>query len=507
MTRALFWIGSVFLAFGVGAYRVLGEFNAFSGINLALGAAALLTAVLGLAARIRRSAATTVGTGNILRALLRALLVVVACIAVVALVAASDLRFDWTFEQRYAVSPATQKACAALPPDWQMTVYYRVGDPRIRNTRLLLEEIARHCAVQVRSRKLDEFPEDEDRYAIGSSNSVILEVGDRWERVERPTEGALYEAIRQLAGHDELRILYMGVGAGEGDLERGDELGFSGLRAALEIEGYELRPLPTAAIDRIPDDADGVMLISPQRPLRTSAVAALEEYLNAGGTLLALLDPGSNTGLTELLARFGITSRDALVVDPDSGPVDGDLPGLSPIAYNYGEHPISYGLDRNRHTFFRRSRSFHLRKPQRNDKLEAVVYASGNSWLLEDLSPPGFQSAPDRPQGVATDYHPLVVTGRFPRGEAEARIVAFGDSDFASNRYLRTLYNLDLVVNAVHWAVRREAEITIRPKIAELIQFPVPLQSSLQALYGVGLLVPELLLVLAGVMWLRSRTA
>ena len=49
--------------------------------------------------------------------------------------------------------------------------------------------------------------------------------------------------------------------------------------------------------------------------------------------------------------------------------------------------------------------------------------------------------------------------------------------------------------------------ITLRPKVAQLIQFPVPLQNSLQALYGVGLLVPEFLLVMSGVMWMRSRTA
>jgi hypothetical protein len=101
----------------------------------------------------------------------------------------------------------------------------------------------------------------------------------------------------------------------------------------------------------------------------------------------------------------------------------------------------------------------------------------------------------------------LVVSARYPRGDHEGRIVAFGDRDFASNRYLRALYNLDLVMNAAHWAVARTDRITLRPKSAGLIQFPVPIANSMKAFYGVGLLIPEILVILGGITWLRSRQA
>ena len=89
----------------------------------------------------------------------------------------------------------------------------------------------------------------------------------------------------------------------------------------------------------------------------------------------------------------------------------------------------------------------------------------------------------------------------------QARIVAFGDVGFASNRYLRALYNLDLLMNGIHWSAEREAQITIRPKIRDTVQFPLPVENSLQMLYGVGLLVPEVLLMVGGVVWLRRRGA
>jgi hypothetical protein len=47
----------------------------------------------------------------------------------------------------------------------------------------------------------------------------------------------------------------------------------------------------------------------------------------------------------------------------------------------------------------------------------------------------------------------------------------------------------------------------LRPKIRSTVQFPMPVENTLRALYGVGLLVPELLLIAGAVVWLRSRSA
>jgi ABC-type uncharacterized transport system involved in gliding motility auxiliary subunit len=109
--------------------------------------------------------------------------------------------------------------------------------------------------------------------------------------------------------------------------------------------------------------------------------------------------------------------------------------------------------------------------------------------------------------GQPTGYQTLVAMGEYERDRTRTRIVAFGDAEFASNRWLRTLYNLDLALNAVHWASENEPAVTLRPKIRSTVQFPLPLDDSVQALYGVGLLLPELLLIVGGIIWLRRRNA
>jgi len=507
--QSLLFIAIVTLAFGLISYQIRGELGVFSLVQLGVGGAALLmAAALGLRGwgRVRQALRLpTVG-----RALLGVALVIAACVFAERLASQSGIRFDLTMERVYEIAPATQEAVGSLPEPLRMTVYYDPGDPRIRRTRILLNQIAKYGDITVDSRRIADSPADEDRFGIGSSNSVVLEMGDRWALVQRPTEGALFESLSSLASRGQATV-YLTAGTGEGDINRSDDAGFSGFAVALQTEGYVVKVLPTAAMSRIPDDADAVIMLRPARQLRQDAKAALESYLARGGGLVAFLDPGVESGLEALLADWGMRSEDAIVVDPASGSVDGEVPGLSVIAVNYSNHPANRGLHKNRSTLFRRARAFHLRKPRPDDDMRALVFGSGDSWLLDEPLLPGTRSLPERPAAARTDYHPIGVSGRFVRGEGaggnhgETRIVAFGDTDFVSNRYLRSLYNLDLVMNSVAWVLDREERITIRPKSGGLIQFPIPVQDSLEAFNGVGLLVPQLLLIAGGLVWLRQH--
>jgi ABC-type uncharacterized transport system involved in gliding motility auxiliary subunit len=158
-------------------------------------------------------------------------------------------------------------------------------------------------------------------------------------------------------------------------------------------------------------------------------------------------------------------------------------------------------------TFFCGARAFTLRKPRVEDELGEIALSSPQAWLSKDLTLlEGRSEAPQQAQG-RQDYQRIAVAGRYERDGTETRIVAIGDADFVTNRYFRALYNLDLALNAVHWAAQREARITLRPKLRTNVQFPLPVADSLEMLYGIGLLVPELLLLVGGVVWLRRRAA
>jgi hypothetical protein len=498
--RELALVGLVALAFGLGSYYATDEFGTFGVFNVALGTLALL----GAGAFFLRSF-RGMGSPDARRVLGPPALGVVATLAVAVAVerlAARIEPFDWTFERRYAPSEATRTILAELRERVQATLFCEQGDPRCRSTRVRLETLAEYGPLEVRERELEEASEAADRFGVASSNTVVFELDGGFETVERPSEGAFYEALARLVTEPS-GVLYVSRGEGEGDLGRIDDVGYSGLAAQLQTEGYRLRDLVLAATREIPDDAAAVLLLAPERGIPAPALAALDRYLEGGGRLVAFLEIGHESGLETLLAEWGFGLPDQLVVDPASGPLQGDPPGVNPIVYTYADHPIVRSLGPTRMTFFLRARPvFATRKPQPDDRLEAIAFSSRRSWLGAPLR----DGVPPRPPDAVEDYVPLLAVGRYPRDDAEARIVVFGDASFATNQYLRALYNLDLVLNAVHWATDHGWRLTVRPKGLAPDQFPLTPQQTLRMLYGVGLLLPELLLMAGGVVWLRRRS-
>jgi len=503
--RGVALTGVIAIGFGVGAYYATGRFGAFSGANLVLGAGALLFAIVSGARRLH-----SVGGPHARPVIFRGLLLIAAAsvlaVAMERAAARSGVRFDWTGEGRFELADATREAVSEMCGPLEILLFHDPLDPRIRRTRLLLATLARHGDATLREFDIEDSPEVVDTYGIGSSNSVVLRTAGRDEVVERPTEGAIYEALYRLCA-PRFGAIALLRGEGEGDPERGDELGFAGLATALATEGYAVRSLVTSALRDVPEDVDAVLVIAPRRALHADALDSLRRYLARGGRLVALLEPAVRSGVEGLLAEYGLGSPDAVLIDPASGALGAEAAGLCPVAYSYEQHPVTAGLDRNRMTFFCGVRSFVLRKPEVEDELRAVVQASPRSWLSEDVGVLERREAPIRPEHVRQAYHPIAVAGRYLRDGVETRILAVGDSDFASNRYLRSLYNLDLILNGVHWATAREPAITLRPKIRPTVQFPLPVTDSLQTLYGVGLLVPELLLITGALVWLRRRAA
>jgi len=499
--------GLVALAFGVGSYYATGAFGAFGVVNVASGGLALAAAAV-LALRGWRGFGSPDARRVLTPPLLGLCAALAGSVALERIADARDWRFDLTFERRYELAPAMHELLTSRGGDVRATLFCEQGDPRCRSTRILLETLASASGGRLawEREELADEPESADRFGITTSNTIVLERGERFAKVERPSEGSLYEAIQRLVA-EPAGFLYVARGEGEGDLRRTDDVGYSGFAAALETEGYRLRDLVLAATDEIPADASALLLLAPERELRADAFAALRRWLDGGGRLVVCLDPGQRSGIEALLAEWGLDAPDRLVVDPASGPVAGDPTGVNPIVHQFADHPVARGLGETRMVFFRGARPvIPARKPQADDDLRAVAFSSRRAWLAASGAVADGARPPERPADAAEDYQPLAATGRYPRVGSEARIVAFGDCDFAANRNLRGLYNQDLALNAVHWAADRTERITLRPKALPPHQFPLTPQETLRMLYGVGLLVPELLLVAGGLAWLRRRS-
>jgi hypothetical protein len=503
--RELGLTGLILLLFGLGARYATGELGTFTWIHVGLGTTALLAAGV-LQLRRWRGAGTAAARRLLLPRLLWVGIALAGAIGLERAVSSAGTRLDWTADGRFALAPATREALARLDQPLVATLYHDRGDPRTRRVRLLLESLAEAGPVEVRSRFAEEAEEELERFDISTANAVVLEYHGRFALVPRATEGALLDGIRSLQGGPR-RTLYAAIGEGEGDLASGEPFGFSGLAEALQSEGYDLHEIVLATTPQLPDDAAALLVIGPQRALPPAGMEAIRGYLARGGRLVALLEPGIASGLEPLLEGYGFALPDGVVVDPDAGPIEGGAPGLNPVLRAYARHPITQGLDERTMTFFLRARPVSAeRKPAADDVLASLAFTGRSAWLDPDPKGVLARLRPTPPAERVEQRYALAAAGAYPRPEGEARIVLFGDSDFATNQYLRALYNLDLLLNAVHWATQDERKITLRPKSITPDQDPLTPQQTLGMLYGVGLLVPELLLIASALAWLRTRS-
>src|SRR5262249_3237395 len=275
----------------------------------------------------------------------------------------TGLTFDWTAESRYSIAPATRAAPPAPPGRATLPLVHAAAANRARSTRLLLQSLARAGPIDVQERRLEDASDEADRYGVGASNTVVVGLGDRFEIVERPTEGTVWEALQRLLGARR-SVLYVARGEGEANLERSDASGYSGLATALQTEGYVLRDLVMPALERVPDDAAAVLVLGPRRAPRDPA-------------LVAMLEPGVDSGLEALFERWGFALEDGVIVDPASGPVQGDPPGVDPIVFEYSQHPVVRGLDPSKMTFFVRARPVPVsHKPEPDDELRPRAFSS-----------------------------------------------------------------------------------------------------------------------------------
>jgi len=235
----------------------------------------------------------------------------------------------------------------------------------------------------------------------------------------------------------------------------------------------------------VPDDAAVVILAGPRQDLLESETEALRTYLGRGGHLFVMIDPESVPGLVAFVKGYGLEVGNDVVIEtnPLGRLVGGDY--LMPVVMTYERHAITKDLG-NVMTMFPLVRSVQVAKdlPQ-GITAQGLAMTSAESWAETDLKAlheghTAFDADSDR-RGPITIAAVATInprnTGTAASGSAEstdqpeqeksahaARLVVFGDSEFANNSLFPVQGNGNLFLNTVSWLAEEEDLIAIRPR-------------------------------------------
>ena len=419
-------------------------------------------------------------------------------------------RHDTTQENAYSLSDQTVTLLDSLKHDVQVTAFFRKQDQppfeeMLRNYRYVNRRFSYRFVDPDRS------PVEAREAKVRSYGTTLVRSGEREERITGTQEKVVTNAIAR-AISQRRKVVYFLAGHGEIRLQDYERQGFSKVRGFLREANYVVRDSLLLAVEgAVPSECDLLVVAGPRNPLFDAEVDSIHSYLRAGGAGLFLLDPGVVTGLEQVLREWAISVNDDYVVD---GSGMGRLFGLDysmPVAAEYASHPVTL-KHKGKMTFYMLARSVTKDREAPGMHVVELVKTSGGAWREMD----GLEVRPRFDKGrdiqgpvslaMAVRANPKRTRVR-PDGVAQehTHIVAFGDSDFATNQFFDVQGNGDLFLNSVNWLLQERDLISIRPK--EPAYRPITLRrSDSRNVFWVSLVLLPALPLLAGiVVWWRRR--
>ncbi len=447
-------------------------------------------------------------------------------------------RFDWTSTSLYSLSEKSLNVVRSLDRDIEAVALMSPAAPLHDPVRELLaryEAESPHFSVRfvdpdknlVEARSLVErfdlsqldvvvFDSGDDRRVVDSADLAEydysgLQLGQGPEMTGFNGEQIFTSTLIELTEGRKPKILFTS-GHGERSL---DDFGATGLDQAQTLLGQDnLEVEEWASLGQIavPDGTDLVVIAGPTSSFVEPELEVLRSYLEGGGRLMALIDPGltpageiKDLGLEALLREFGIEVGADIVIDPAN-----PLPFFGAetiVVSSYGSHPITRSLDQAQvPVIFPLSRSVaaaDAADAAEGFEITELLRTSGEGWGErnltdlqgiaqddDDLDGPvplalavrlaedeAEESAPAEESSIETPGEDEDGEGEGedsavdePAETADMRMVVFGDSDFFTNGQLANVGNAELFINTINWLVERENLVGIPPKKPEQVR-------------------------------------
>jgi ABC-type uncharacterized transport system involved in gliding motility auxiliary subunit len=441
-----------------------------------------------------------------------AIIAVLAIISFVNYIASKHkAEIDTTESNRFSLADQTVKVLKGLDQDVTALAFFQGRDLRVDDLLRNYDFHSDHFSYEFVDP--DKKPEMARLYNIDKYGTIVLVAGDRDERVEDNNEQGITNTILRVT-REQKKVVYFLTGHGERDLENIERTGYSTVKKTIEEQNYDVKTLNLAREDSIPSDCSAIVIASPQTRPFDQELDRIEEYLEGGGSVLVLLDPGSEA-LKGFLDGWGIEVGDDIVIDASGvGRIFGAGPTI-PLISSYENHPITKGFKVM--TFFPETRSVDKKENVPSGvRVTSLAKTTKSSWAETEPEGEKYEldegvdkRGPVSIAAVATKTIEPAGGGEQPGdetgGKKTARLVVYGDSDFASNSYFHASGNSDLFLNTLSWLMEDEDLIAIRPREREDRRLTLTAGQTKKIFYFSIILMPLVIVGIGLVVWGRKR--
>ena len=414
---------------------------------------------------------------------------------------------DWTKNARNTVSVDTRRLLDELDEPVFITAFSRQNNLLREQIRDLVGRYQRHKQdISLGFINPDTDPERVRELGITVDGELLISYEGRSDKIQQLSEQKLTNALLRISRRSDRWITFLsGHGERMPDGQANHDYGVLGKE--LERQGIGVQSINLVETV-IPSNTHLLVIAGPQVDLLPGEIRQILNYIEAGGNLWWLAEPGEERGLTPLAEELGIEFLPGMVVDASTQLFGIQDPAIVVIP-DYPLHPATQGL--NAISLFPHTTGLETGEggPWQVQPLLTTLERTWTetSELVGDIAYDPDSDERPGPLDIA-----ISLSRDVPEGSAEGsgasreqRIIVVGDGDFLSNAYIGNAGNLKLGLNMAHWLSHDDAYINILPRAASDQQ--LQLGQMQQALIAFGFLVvlPLLLMIIGLVIWMRRR--
>jgi hypothetical protein len=452
-------------------------------------------------------------------------------------------RWDFSRDQKYALSDKTKRFLQTLKDKMRITVFFSPNTPITADVQNLLTEYqyAGKGKIDLEQidpeRNLSRAKELFDKYKVVTDESLLVLDYDGRNKTVKASEmadidqsgTALGEGPRVAAFKGEQAITSAMIDLVEGKKET---LGYvtghkepalsapntpiSLLKTFIENENVNFQELNLLDQPAIPADLNAVIIVGPQYDFSDREMKLLRDFWDKQGRILVLLDPTANTPrLRAFLDELGVKiNNDRLMAFVRTGIEELALT-RDVQAHFLGDSPVTKRLADVRAILVGGTSSLTL-DPNRvravNIRLEPLIQAEKGYFAETDYNTDN--QAKLQADAQKAGNVPLTIAASVEKGGSadprvqvnSSRLVAVSNATFVQDSaIMQDQAALDFVSGAVNWLLSREQLIGIAPKIPKPLTFSLDPEALRRLRWILLVLMPLIPAAIGTVVWWQRR--
>jgi hypothetical protein len=451
-------------------------------------------------------------------------------------------RWDFSRDQKYALSDKTKRFLGTLKSKMRITVFFAPNTPITADVQNLLTEYqyAGKGKIDVEQidpeRNLSRAKELFDKYKVVTDESLLVLDYDGRNKTVKASEMADIDQSGMAFGEGPRVAAFKGeqaITSAMIDLVEGKKkiLGYvtghkepplsenspiSQVKTSIENENIKFQELNLLDLEAIPAEVKAVMIVGPQYDFSDREMKLLRDFWDKQGRILLLLDPSAKTPkLRGFANEVGVKMNDDRLMAFLRTGIQ-ELAHTREVQARFlGDSPITKRLADVRALFLGGTSSLTL-EPDRaraaNIRVEPLIQAETGYFAEKDYNTD--DEAKLQADAKQSSNVPLTIGAAVEKGGSadqrvqvnSSRLVVVSNASFVQdNAITQDQQGLDFISGSVNWLLGREQLIGIAPKIPKPLTFSLDEEALRRLRWIILVFIPLIPAVIGTMVWWQRR--